>query len=540
MAMGTARRPVAIRRPEYLPAGSAPRLCLTLLRWLGRQVLPQMVGVVGIATFAAHAQEQAPAARAGFFLQPTLSITETVTSNVGLDSGSDARADAITDISPGLRLSSRSGRIVGDLDYALHGLIYARRSSANEVQQSLSARGTAEAVENWAYVDASASIAQQSISALGTRSVDRNLADSNRAEVSTYQIAPYVRGPLGSFANYQVRWDWTSSNSSGSSARSTSNTASFVLSSGQALFSRLGWSLNASRQSSKFENQSSRESTSLNGRLTFAVTPEFQLSAGAGRERNDYQLSSQQSTTNWSAGFTWRPTERTTLEATRDHRFFGNAYNIRFEHRTPRTVWSFVDGQDVNTIAGANGTNSPRSVFDLLYAQFASIAPDPAQRTALVDAFLQNNGLTRSTLVNGGFLTNAASIQRRQNLSLALLGLRTTLLLSTSRNDARAVDETATNAGDLSNGRDLHSTGFGVNVSHRLTPLSALSADLSLSRNSSTGDNRTTRLRSLSAAYTTRLSNQVDLSLSARRTLFHSDFDPYNESAIVASLRMRF
>lgn len=531
---------MAIRRPEYLPVGSASLRCRTLHRWLGRQVLPQMVGVIGVAAFAAHAQEQTPASRAGFFLQPTLSITETVTSNVGLDSGSNARADAITDISPGLRVSSRSGRIVGDLDYALHGLLYARRSSANEVQQSLSARGTAEAIERWAYVDASASIAQQSISALGTRSVDRNLADSNRAEVSTYQIAPYVRGPLGSFANYQVRWDWTSSNSSGSSARSTSNTASFVLSSGQALFSRLGWSLNALRQSSEFENQSSRESTSLNGRLTFAVIPEFQLSAGAGRERNDYQFSSQKSSTYWSGGFTWKPTERTVLEVTREHRFFGNAYNIRFEHRTPRTVWSFVDGQDVNTTAGANGTNSPRTVFDLLYAQFASIAPDPAQRTALVDAFLQNNGLTRSTLVNGGFLTNTASIQRRQNLSLALLGLRSTLLLSTSRNDARAVDQTATNAGDLSNGRNLHSTGFGVNVSHRLTPLSALSADLSLSRNSSTGDNRTTRLRSLSAAYTTRLSNQVDLSLSARRTLFHSDFDPYNESAIVASLRMRF
>ena len=56
--------------------------------------------------------------------------------------------------------------------------------------------------------------------------------------------------------------------------------------------------------------------------------------------------------------------------------------NLTVEHRTPRTVWSFVDGQDVNTTAGANGTNSARTVFDLLYAQFASIAPDPAQRTA--------------------------------------------------------------------------------------------------------------------------------------------------------------
>ena len=537
--MATGRR-MALRKVEASPAGSAMRCGLNWHRWFGRQMLPPMVGVIGMATIGAQAQEQAPGARSGFFWQPTLSVRETFTSNVRLDRGSDARGDAITDISPGLRLSSRAGRIIGDVDYALHGLVYARQSSFNEIQQSLSARGTAEAIDKWAYVDASASISQQSISALGTRSADRSLAGGNRAEVSTYQIAPYVRGPVGSFANYVVRWDWTASNSSGSSAKSTSNEASLALSSSSALFSRLGWALNASRRSSEFGSQAPQDSTRLDGRLTFAATSEFQLSAGVGRERNDYEFSSQKSTTTWSGGFIWAPTERTRLEVTREHRFFGNAYNIRFEHRTPRTVWTFVDGQDVNTNAGANGTNSSRSVFDLLYAQFASIAPDPAQRTALVDAFLLNNGLTRSALVSDGFLTNAASIQRRQNLSLAWLGLRTTLLLSTSRNDARAANETAANTGDLSNGRNLHSTGMGVNLSHRLTPLSALSADLSLTRNSSTIDYRTTRLRSLTTTYTTRLNKQVDLSISARRTLFHSAVDPYTESAIVANLKVQF
>ncbi|MEI7464344.1 MAG: TIGR03016 family PEP-CTERM system-associated outer membrane protein, partial [Burkholderiales bacterium] len=211
-----------------------PRPGLTWHHWLGRQVLLPVVGVIGMASLAAHAQDRA--APSGWFLQPSLSVRQTVTSNAGLVRGSDARADSITDISPGLRLSSRSGRIVGDLDYALHGLLYARRSSLDEVQQSLSAKGTAEAIDNWAYVEGSASISQQSISALGTRSVDRNLANSNRAEVLTYQLAPYVRGTVGSFANYLARWNWTSSNSGGSSAKSMSNDASFVLSSSEALF----------------------------------------------------------------------------------------------------------------------------------------------------------------------------------------------------------------------------------------------------------------------------------------------------------------
>ncbi len=499
-----------------------------------------MVGAISVVSFCAHAQEEASASGTGLVLQPTLSVSETFTSNVGLERSSDARADAITDISPGLRLSSRAGRIIGSLDYALHGLVYARRSSASEVQQALSARGTAEAIDNWAYVDASASISQQSISALGTRSVDRNLADGNRSEVSTFQIAPYVRGPLGSLADYVLRWGWTGSDSGDSDAKSTSNDVSLVLNSGASAFSRLGWSLSASRQSSEFGNQGSQDATRFNGQLSFAVTPEFSLLAGGGRERNDYGFSGQQSTNNWNGGFRWTPSARTRLELTRDHRFFGNAYNVRFEHRTPRTVWTFVDSQDVSTTAGANGTNSPQSVFDLLFAGLASTFPDPVQRAGVVDTFLLDRGLTRSSLANGGFLTNAPSIQRRQNLSLALIGVRTTVLLSTSRNDARAVDPSLTDVGDLSNGRNLHSTSFSANVSHRLTPLSSLNADISQTRNSSTVDDQKTRLRSLTTTYTTRLSKKVDLSVSARRSLFSSEVDPYTESAVVATLRVQF
>lgn len=498
-------------------------------RWVGWQVLPSVVGLIGAVHFGAQAQEE-PSQGRPVYLKPTLSVSETFTSNVGLDRGSQARADLITDISPGLRLSSRTGRIVGDLDYALHGLVYARRSSSDEVQQALSARGTLEAIDNWAYVDANASISQQSISALGTRSVDRNLADGNRAEVSTYQIAPYVRGPLGSFANYQLRWDMVTSNSSGSRAQSTSNDVSFVLSSSQALFSRLGWSLSASRRNSEFESQGAQDSTRFNGRLTYAVTPEFQLIAGGGRERNDYQFSRQQSYSTWLAGFTWTPSERTRLEVTRERRFFGNAYNVRFEYRTPRTVWTLANSQDVNTSANANSLTMQRALFDYLYTGLANVLPNPVERTAAVNALLRSSG----------FLTTAASIQRRQSLSVALTGMRSTVLLSASRNDARAADPTAINAGDLSNGRNLHSTGIGANLSHRLTPVSALSMDLSLTRTTSTGDNRSTNLRSLAATYTTQLNTKMDLSITARRTLFRSDIDPYTESALVASLKVQF
>ena len=92
----------------------------------------------------------------------------------------------------------------------------------------------------------------------------------------------------------------------------------------------------------------------------------------------------------------------------------------------------------------------------------------------------------------------------------------------------------------MSNGNTLRQRGFNVNVSHRLTPQQALSTDFSLTRTNGRVGDRSTDLKSLTATWTNRLNEDVTLSLSARRTLFGSPTDPYNESALVANLTVQF
>jgi uncharacterized protein (PEP-CTERM system associated) len=490
-----------------------------------------IAGSLGLVTMASSAQEvgaQDATARGGFVVEPSVSLRETLTSNVRLSS-SNPRSDLVTELTPRVRLSNNSGRLTGYVDYSLRGLLYARESSSNDVQQALSAQGKLEAIEDWAYVDAYASVSQQNVSALGSRSSDNALINSNRTEVSSYRVSPYVRGRLGGFATYEARWIGSSTSSQqGSVAESTSEETSLVVSSDSSTFGRMGWSLDASQQTSKFGNRNSRQSERFNGTLLYSVTPELRLLTRAGRESNDLATLKTQQYTTWGFGGTWRPSERTTLDATHDHRFFGNGYNVRFEHRTPRTVWTFANSQDVNTSGlGNGGVGQATTVFDLLFKQFESVAPDPVQRTALVDAFLQNFGLTRATLAPGGFLSSTASIQRNKRFSFALLGLRSTLLFSAFRNDNEAVDRAASGVGDLSNGNVVHQRGFSINASHRLTPQSALSMDFSILNNrGDLGNNQ--------------LGPDVDLSLTARRSLFDSTNDPYNESALVANLRVRF
>ena len=526
------------RQADCLHRRPAQPLSSLLPTCLGARFARPLAGAIALAALAAHAQDSG--LRPGLTLVPQLGIQQTYTDNVHLTSGG-GKSELITELSPQLRLSSNAGRVKGYLDYAVRGLIYARESSSNNVQQTLSASGVAEAVENWAYVDASASISQQNISALGTQSPDPALLNSNRTEVKSLRVSPYVRGQLGSFANYEGRLNWQSTNSDSSRADSTTSGGSLRLAS-NASFARVGWLLDASHQVIDFHASGKNESDRISGALTFAATPELMLSARAGHESNDFVTLTKQGYRTWGWGATWTPTERTRLDVQREQRFFGSSHSVRFEHRMPHSVVTFTDVRDVSTDA-SNGTGNgsgPRTVFDLLFTQFASLAPDPVVRAALVDIFLLNNGLTRSSLVSGGFLTSSLSLQRRSDLSFAWTGVRTTFIMSAFRNDARQLDPAAVATDDLANGNLLRQYGISLNASHRLTPLTSLSVLASRTKTSATVTAQATDLRSLTATLTSRIRANADLSLSARHSLFESTATPYTENAVIANLQLRF
>ena len=199
------REPDCLRGTHWQPLRSS---CIA--HAIGRP----LCGILGLAALGAGAQDSG--VRPTLTFTPELSIQETLTTNSHLTS--NGKTDLITEIGPELRVSSSAGRVKGFLDYAVKGVAYARESSANNVQQLLNAAGTAEAIENWAYIDASASISQQNISALGTQSPDSSLINSNRTEVTSVNVSPYLRGHIGNLASYDARLTWQSTHSDASSA----------------------------------------------------------------------------------------------------------------------------------------------------------------------------------------------------------------------------------------------------------------------------------------------------------------------------------
>lgn len=474
-----------------------------------------------------------------FTVVPRLSVTETFTDNVLLSSNL-RQSEQITEISPGIRISAEGGRVKGYFDYALTGRIFAQNTAGKSFQQSLNSFGSVEAVPGFAFVDFSGSISQQAISALGAQSTATSNVNANVAETTALRVSPYFRGRLGSFADYEARYSVSSSRSGSAVASDSLVSAAQLTLTGRGSGGPLGWSLSASRQKSDYSAGRATEADSLQGSLTYRLTPQIQLSATGGRESNNYEGTSKDGA--WISGFgvNWRPTDNTTLSATRQNRSFGESHNLSFEHRTPRTAWRLGSSRDVVSTPNQTGSLGLGQTYDLYFAQFASIEPDPVLRAALVNNFLQANGINPGGNVVGGFLTSAVSLQKRLDFSFSLLGLRDTITFIATQSEGSRLDTVVNVADDLANSAVVKQRGGSVSYAHRLTPQTSFNLLVSTQQSSSSLVAQDTTTNTVNLTVSTRVNNKTTAVVGARRVVSESAVSPFSESAVTGTLNVQF
>ena len=473
------------------------------------------------------------------FAMPRVSVAATFTDNLGLSSAAK-QTELTTEISTGIRLSRDTGRVKGFLDYALSGRFYSQNTSAAGLQNNLTAFGMVELVEKRAFIDLGAGIARQTISANGAQAAAGQFTANNQTEISNYRISPYLRGNLAQIANYELRYSFDNSSSNSAAASQVSNKQLSLGLTSSRSGAKLGWSLNANTASSSFGLGRTTETDLLSGGLNYTVTPQFNLSASVGRESNNYTTLDKVSSTTTGMGLNWSPTPLTQVSLSRQIRPFGESFSINLSTRGPRTVWQFSDLQDVTNTPAQLSFGSLGNVYDIYFAQFEAVEPDPLKRAALVEAFLQANGISPKTSVIGGFLTSAVSLQRRQNLSLALLGVRSTVTFLLTRTATNRVDTVSTALDDLSNGTRVDQTGFSVNWGHRLTPQSALNVNYSAQNSSDSAGLQDTNTRSASVGLSTQLGLRTTATVNARRVVSESRLTPYNETAVTGAVTVQF
>lgn len=493
---------------------------------------------------------------------PRVSVTETVTNNVR-QASANRESEFITEVSPGIRISSTGGKIRGSLDYSLTEAIYANNTSGRRSINNLAANGTVEAVDNFAFIDVAGNVGRQAISAFGAPVGGGTLSGGNSTETSVFRLSPHLKGRFGEFADYVARYTLVSSSSNGATSSDTGQRALNVSLNGGRSSRGITWSADLSRETTDFDAGRSTNSSAVNLRLQYALDRTWATYLRLGHESNDFAVAAGQSSSSmalggsWTPnpeltvnldrdnrGFTgvgvnWAPSRVTSLSVTREGRIYGATHSIALAYRTPLTAWTFSDSRSATASPSSGPGFQTVSLYDLLTAQYAATESDPVKREQY-DTFLQANGIKPGQTAVTGFLTNTLALQRSQQASLAVFGTRSTLTMVLSRSSNTKLDTLSTAVDDFLTSNVVVQNGFNVNYAYRLTNRASLT--LSAARQASSGNNGVagTSTKTFNVNLSHRLTRDASASLGARRVIFDSATTPYTETAVTGGVQVQF
>ncbi len=490
------------------------------------------------ATGSAAALASEGTTKRTFSFEPRLTILQTFTSNAELRAGGGS--DQITEINPGFRLVANGSRLKAYADYTLRDVIYAQNSSKSSALSSLNAFGNLRAIDNWAFLDFRSTISQQAISAFGSQVPDNGPINTNLSQTFNTQLSPYIVGRLGGAVNYELRYNWATNRSESNAASNLTTREALLNLRGETGASRLSWSANLGSHRYDYDNGRATRDDIFRVVVGYAVSPQLTLSAIGGRETNNFISLTDETHNSSGWGVNWIPSDTTRLSLSRENRFFGESHSLTFDHRGRRTEWRYSDTRDVSANPNQSGAGSAGTLYDLIFAQMASLEPDPIKRADLVNAFLLAYGLSPDSKAPTGFLTSAVTLQRAQNLSFAILGIRDTITFIATQTQTRRLDTLSTANDDLARGAGIQQRGFSVNYAHRLTPMSSFSVSAMQTESSGSAAASDASTRRLFLNFTTKLGTQSTASLGARRVLSDGGLAPYTESALTGSLNLQF
>ncbi|MDE1546575.1 TIGR03016 family PEP-CTERM system-associated outer membrane protein [Dechloromonas agitata] len=485
-----------------------------------------------------------------FIITPRITLSETWSDNVSLNAGSTRSKESgfITELAPGVRIDARTARLKAYFDYSLRGQFYSTPSGYSRTQNQLNTFGTLEAVSNWLYVDFSGIIAQQAISAFGSQSPGSANINNNTTETSTYRLSPYIRGQVAGVAEYLLRYNYSTTHANASIASDVDLSEWVGQLRGSTPFQSLRWALDASQQTAEYSYGRKTDSDRFTASATYIVVPQFRVTFSGGQEANNYASVDKESHTTHGYGFDWNPTERTQISAFRDKRFFGNGHRYSFTHRFPLSSISYSDTKDVSILPNQFTSVGMGTIYDLfrqiLFSQLSSQYSDPIQLEAEVNRRLsQIPANILNTPRTSSFLSSRATIQRRQELALAIQGVRNTLTIMFNRNESDSMLASDSIQDDFyrNSVNSIKQRGVSISLAHQLSGLTT--ANLTASRQESTGTG-TTALKATTTLYqggiSTKLGPKTTGSLNLRHSKFDSSTNPYTENAVIGMLSVLF
>lgn len=455
----------------------------------------------------------------------------TATSNSGVTDRQTLGSDAIVEVAPRVELRHVGGGLQVDGDLELNALGYLGGTQPNRVLPRGRLRVSAEAIEDWLSIEGRVAVDQTNDNPFAARGDGASAL--NKVDTWQWRIAPVLardlsptvsmRGHLGYEAT-ERRGDYAASDPRRDQRR---RDARYQL---EAKPRPLGGSVEFVDDLVRYVNETSPVLQLTEARLvgSWMADPGLVLGVVAGTGRTRYLGISRRDDFG-GLRVRWTPGERTVLAAAAERRFFGAAFDVELNHRSPFAglyvnLQRQPSGQPTSLLLNPGG-----DVAGLLDAIFTTRFPNPAERAVVVQRVLDGLGrpsaLTRPVEV----FSDYAQLQRRANVALVLQGRRTTASLRLLTLDARQLATADTPFVPTPGfGADSRQRLVSVDVNHRLAP--GLAVDLSLARGRLEGlgliDGSTTDERIARMVLTWAASPNLDLSAGLRRQLVESSLQP--------------
>jgi uncharacterized protein (PEP-CTERM system associated) len=506
-----------------------------------------------LAPLAAAALMLALPAQAQWKVTPSLTLSETYTDNVGLQSDADKRSQWVTEATPGIAVFGQNSRVQLSARASAAFFKYSdddsRPADTRSNYTQYDATGRVKVVDELLYVDAVARGGSRAVSAFGVRNDDGNrFSEENTTDVGSWSISPYLTRRFGNFAAATLRYTHDQVNADDARfGNSTADGVLFDLTSGRA-WRDIGWNLRYARQDLQTEEFGDTTSENALLGLNYAVHRTLRLTATGGYDSYDYQaMGDRTAGASWSLGFAWNPSARTSLQMAAGRHFLGNTGSLALSHRSRHTVWQLGYSDAVTNTRQQFSQTQGVDTLALLDSLFAVTIPDPFERRIAIENYLLATGLPVSTVQSVNYLSNRFFRQKQALASFAFNMRAHSTLLSAFANERQALSSGEADAGLLRS--ELFSLNdnvrqFGLNASHsyRLNALTSATATLTATRNRSLTTNFETDQQDLRLRLTRRFSRNLFGHAELRhargdRGLFGAG---YTENAVSASLSAQF
>jgi uncharacterized protein (PEP-CTERM system associated) len=402
---------------------------------------------------------------------PFVSSKLTWTSNARLVSDEFKESDFITSITPGVRIDYRGPRaeLIGTV--AAETTIYANGTAADRAAPAVGLDGKIHVIPNRFVIEGSAGITDTYYSPFGSRP-DRTLAPvENRFTAQRYRITPRLYGDVGGTASYSISNDALWTIQSGEQFAIDNTFTNRFLATIDRRPEPFGWGADFDRTDYQISGRDNQERQLARVRGTWRATPQLVVHASGGYESNRF-IASENDGAIYGAGFRWVPNERTALSARWEERFFGASYDVDFGHRTPLTVWSLRASRNITsypeTLAYVPaGTFVPA----LLNEVFRTRIPDPAERFAYIEQFMDERGLPLVTNADTNLYNEQIYLLELARASAGLVGARNTLLFGVYRRKQEPIEGTGgAPPPQFSFLQDSTEIGFDASWAYRIAP----------------------------------------------------------------------